>query len=218
MTYTLTINIDNPGLTQIASAGEYVTIMQLVTPYAQSTTASSVRVSDVAAIPTAVAWVAFTPFNSNTVTWSDSYAIFASNGAPAVGSAITMNSQTSGAAQLGWTYTLQSGRFTGQSGSGSGYIVANQQTGTSGGIYFGLATQPTINNTPQGLLPMNAFYVAYNQNGWFLPTQQISIFVSTCQTSGSAIPVLGGGTLIDFSNTSSATVQFDDATNSFVQQ
>ena len=218
MPYTLTINIDSQGLTQIANASEYVTIVQYVTQYAQSMSAANVKAVTMASTQLSVAWLSFSPFNNNTVVWTNSYAIFATNGAPSIGTPVTMSSQTPVAAQLGWTYTLQNGTFTAASGNGSGYIVSNQQSSSSGsGIYFGLAAQATVNNTPQSWQPMNAFFVPYNQSGWFLPAQQISIFVSTCSTNGTAIPALGGGTTIDFSSASTATVQFNDTTNAFVQ-
>ena len=212
MTYTLTINIDNQGLQQIANAGEFVTIVQSVTQYAQSTA------DGIAAVSTqiAVAWLSFSPFSTNTVVCTNSYAIFATYGTPSIGTPITMNSQTLAAAQLGWTYTLRNGLFTPAKGSGTGYIITNLQSSSSGsGMYFGLAAQAKVNNASQGWQPTNALFVPYNQSGWLQPEQRIVIFVSTCPANGTSIPLLGG-TVIDFSNSRTAAVMFDDATSTFV--
>src|SRR5262245_57303979 len=90
-TYQLTIQFDSQGLATLNEAGQLVTIVKSVST------------------GTPVAWVAFDPMESNTVTWTEQYSVYASTTQIQDGAQII--TQSTQAAVGGNTYTLSGGQF-----------------------------------------------------------------------------------------------------------
>jgi hypothetical protein len=160
--YTLNIDIDSTDLQAIYAAGESVTIVK------QSPTGPS------------VAWVAFLPFEANTITWTDSYALYASNTGVQGGAVISQLSNV--AASPGLKYPFSNGNF----GPGvpdstlppNTYETNNQMSAFST-LTFGLAQSVQVNGTAQPNNPINAQTVPLNQTATFTPYDNITVFLQS---------------------------------------
>jgi hypothetical protein len=196
MQYEIDISIDSNGLKTIAAASQSVTIAKTVTYYASTLcnvtsdnapSASTEESTASATSPTSVAWLAFSPFESNTITWQDSYYIFASTASLKVGSSVTVNSETLSPVQTNITYILSNGTFTiGPSVSDTAFYAANQQGNE---MKLGLAQKATVNGTTVNS-PLNAIPVLFNECVQFTPQESIYIFLSSANANGIEIPSL----------------------------
>jgi hypothetical protein len=208
-TYQLTITLDQAAVQTISQAGQAVTLAQNVTSFVESGESL-----DAVASKPAVAWLAFSPFENNTVAWTDELSLYASTGELTVGSVLTINSQTGAAVQLGESYPFQNGVFgaaaTGVSGS---YTVANQEQGTS--YLFGLLAAATVNgNSTSG--PLDAAAVLYNEDGYFSPPTAVYVFLSTASANGTVLLDVPDSALeIAITQGLVADVCFNDSTNQF---
>lgn len=209
MQFTVNISIDSTGLSQIYDAYQSVTLVRSVASFVRS--APAMRTA--AALPYSVVWLAFQPFESNIITWSDACELFASTTPAQAGNVIATNATTSGA-QPGDTWTLQNGQFSRTSSGGSGYLAANEQ---SNGLTFGLLVSATVNGAAPVVAPLNVQPVLYNQLGQFTPGETIAVFLSSAGANGTIVPNIAGAGLT-VSLTSSAPVVnlgFNDQTNQF---
>ena len=203
MQYQLSIDIDSKGLSAIYAAGQTVTLVKSVTS------------NPVASGNLPVAWLAFSPLQTNIVTWIENYSIYASTTQLQSGATIMMTSVTPSSVQPGWTYTLQNGSFTGASGGGASTFNALNQMNTYP-FNFGLAQQAYVNNV-QTTAPLNAVPVLYTQTASFTPIETISVFLSSYTNNGVVISQVAGNALTVqlTSQSPSATIGFNDATNQF---
>ena len=209
MQFTINISIDSTGVSQIYGASQSVTLVRSVDSFVRSAPALSMA----AALPYSVVWLAFQPFQSNCITWSDACELIASTTPAQAGNVITASATTSGA-QPGETWTLQNGQFSlTSSGGGSGYLAANEQTN---GLTFGLLASATVNGA-QVVAPLNVQPVLYNQLGEFTPGETISVFLSSAGASGTIVPDIAGAGLTVSLTPASPVVNlgFNDETNQF---
>ena len=163
-------------------------------------------------MPTVV-WLAFTPFQNNTVSWDDTYSVYGTGTSIVTGNTISINSTES--AMLGFLYTISGGTFTAAPYSNgiSTFNIANQQ---SSSYNFGLTQQATINGEKSINTPVNCIPVLYNQQAMFTPSETVYIFLSSCATGGVFIPIQPSSALaVPLTKKQSATIEFNDATNSF---
>lgn len=210
MPYSVTISIDSTGVSNIYAANQYVTFLRNVTAWVQSGPAA-VHQLQLVTMPVTTAWLAFQPYQSNTITWTDSSNVYATSSPLQAFQQIGILSQT--AAQAGLTYPFQQAQFGSPSSNGTGaYAISNQQ---SNGLAFGLSATASVNNV-NVTAPFNAVPVLNNQIGVFMPTDTVTILLTSCSTSGTIIPQLGGGLVVSLSGSSpSVSVGFNDTTNSF---
>lgn len=165
--YTLNIDFESSELHPIYAANEQVTIVK------QS------------AGGTTVAWVAFVPFPNNTVGWSDSYALYASNTFVQSKAIISQLSNTP--ASPGLKYPFNDGLF----GSGTRdsslppntYEALNQMSAFPT-LTFGLAQGVQVNGTAQPNNPINAQIVPLNQTAEFTPLDKITVFLQSQVQTG----------------------------------
>jgi len=200
MQFSIDITIDQDGVEAINSSGQKVTLVQSVVSNPPS--------SDI------VAWLAFSPLESNLVTWQEEYYIYATTTEVQSGATIQMTSQTESAAQLGWTYTFANGIFNGASGGdGTAYNANNQQGGTYG---MGLAQQAMVNNV-QTFAPLSVVDVLNDETANFTPEIQLSIFLSASQNNGSVLSQVAGNaySFTLSSSVPSISLDFNDTTNTF---
>jgi hypothetical protein len=218
MQYQLLINIDATGVSNIKSANQTVTICKQVTSWIASS--SETQASRVAAGGTgmpAIAWLAFQPNTSNTITWNDSYFVYASDTPLIAGNTIVETFQKD--AMIGYMYALTNGQFTASPSTTqpTSINIDNQQENS---LNFGLMQQATINGiSPLSPTATNCVPVLFNEEGYFYPTETVLIFLSSTQTGGTAIPFIPSGALpvTLTSQDPSVTVAFNDSTNVFYQ-
>ncbi|MBV8299074.1 MAG: hypothetical protein JO083_05980 [Candidatus Eremiobacteraeota bacterium] len=206
MQYQLTIDIDPQGVQNIYNSGQTITIVK------------SVNSSPLQSGNLPVAWIAFQPLETNVVTWEENYSIYATTTQLQSGATIQMSSTTSGSVQQGWLYTLAGGIFTGTTGGGATTFNAGNAM-SQHPFSFGLAQQTFINNVAT-TAPLNAIPVLYNESVSFTPLETISLFLSSYSNNGVVISQVAGNALVVTlsSQTPSAAIGFNDATNSFFQQ
>jgi hypothetical protein len=203
MDLEIDITIDAAGVEAINQAGQTVTIVQSV-------------VSDpLGSGNLPVAWLAFSPLESNIITWEQDYSLYATTTVLQNGATIQMTSQTEGAAVEGVVYSFSEGVFTGGNpGSADTYNVDNQESSNS--FSFGMAQEATVNGT-ETMAPLNAVPVLADESVSFTPELQISVFLSSATNNGSVLSQVAGNacTFTLTSQTPTANLGFDDASNTF---
>lgn len=223
--FSLTIEIDSTGLTNLNTAGQQIGI----------TTCFQIP-SDLA-----VVWVAFRPTLTNTVTWQDDFSVVAQLGVSGVGSRLTVNA--SDPASGGNTYPFRGGQFQSPT-SGlplSQYAVDNQQGST---ITAGVARSVTANGTPFDTLPLNGDILLNGDTGFSTPLDQILVYTASSLQNGLVLDsttlssnprftslicrgragilqpftaqiAVGTPLLVDFSSQATQTIHYADNTNAF---
>jgi hypothetical protein len=202
MIYTLNISIDDTGLQQIYNNGQYVTIVK------------SAITNPVGTGNLSIAWLTWSPFESNSVTWQEIYSMYASTTLMQAGATIAMSSQTPVPVQLGYMNTFQSGHFTSALGGGASTFSL---TNSAGGSYnFGLSQTATVNSVTVNA-PLCAVAVGNNQQATFTPQVTVSIFLSSYSNNGVVISQVASTALVVTltSQTPIANIGFTDSTNSF---
>jgi len=209
MTYTLTVTVNPTSVAQINAARQFVTVVQSVQSYVASMPMSSMLSSTFATTPSLeVAWLAFSPFPSNTITWSPAYSLYATLAAPVNG--VVIQPVATQPAQQRLTYPfLNNGFGAPVSADMDGYFVQNLQ----GSMTFGLALTATVNAVAQAVAPINSSTVLNNQTGWFTPQTSVAVFLSTTSANGTAFYQFGTPTFYSMSkNTVSLTYQASNST------
>lgn len=210
MTSSLEIQIDSAGLSEIYGASQSVTLALKVGQIVDAV--ASPKASAGGAGQLIVAWLAFAPLQTNTVTWNEQYYCFATATPLTMGEVIKMNSQSAAPMQPGAIYTFANGQFSSHPASGSAYVVYNAM---AGGYGFGLAQQATVNGAP-AFAPTSAVPVLSNEAAYFTPADQISIFLSSASNNGTLIPPPINALTLAV-DTARAVVGFNDQTHSFFQ-
>ena len=202
MQHQLNISIDQAGLSTIYGAGQSVTLVRGVVGIVGANAG------------VVVAWQAFRPLQKNLIAWNAQYYCFATTSPLRLGEVIRMNVQSPSPMQAGWLYTLENGQFSKTSDGSETFDVANL---TAGAFSFGLAQQAVINNAPT-TAPLNACPVLYNETASFCPTQQVSIFLSSCSVGGTIIPTFANALTLQLSTQNpGANLGFNDVTHEFYQ-
>jgi hypothetical protein len=202
------IEIDSQGLTKIYNAGQVVTLLRRVDQI--------VETDAVAALPV-VAWQAFAPMQTNTVTWTNDFYCFATTTLPVIGAVLEINATSNAPVQAGTVYAFTQGQFVQQQKSQSpqSYVVSNATP--TGSYAFGLAQTAVVNSVPT-LAPFCVMPVLYNEQAYFNPTNVISTFLSSAKAPGAVL--LAPSNACDVTVTSGSngpTLGFNDQTNLFFQ-
>lgn len=200
LNYTLNIDLTSDQLKLIALAGQSITILK-------APPGSGPQVS----------WVSFTPFAKNTVTWEESYALYASTTQLQAGAVITKMIDTD--ASEGEVLPLEaSGTFgTATPGSAGSFGVANEYSNESD-LIFGLAQAVQVNGKASPNHPIGAQVVLYNQTAEFTPYETIRVFLSAStvtsqlvtHVAGEAISLKYGGDVPSY------TITYDSDAGKFV--
>ncbi len=202
MQYQLNISINSAGLSHIYAANQAVTIVK------------SVVANPLSSGNLPIAWVSFLPLEENSVTWIESYNIYATTTNLVSGATIVQTSVTGTPVQTGWTYTFETGQFSGAQGGASGtYNMANEQTGM---FNFGLSQQATVNNVPV-MAPLNAIPVLTGESASFTPEENVSIFLSNVVNNGVLLSQVASNALAVTltSQNPTANIGFTDSDNTF---
>jgi hypothetical protein len=211
MSYTLTISIDSQSVQQIVAAGQYVTVAQSVQSYVQSAPFAK-AFATVPGPALAIAWLTFSPYPTNTITWSPPYSLYASSAGLVNGVAIQPVATQSASESL--SYPFQKFVFGTPSAIDSpGYFVRNLQ---GSAMTFGLALAATLNQVSQPLKPINASTVLNNQIAWFTPAASVAVFLSTISTSGTVFYQFGEPVYYALSG-GSVSLQYQASNSTFVQ-
>ncbi|HYI11359.1 MAG TPA: hypothetical protein VEK57_20050 [Thermoanaerobaculia bacterium] len=200
--FQININIDSTGVKQINDNAQYITFVKNVTSNPLST--GNLQ----------VAWLAFSPFKLNQVSWTQDYSIYATTTQIQAGAQIVMTSQTDAFAQLGPIYQFAQGIFTtGPQGSANTFNTQNNW-GTS--LTFGLAQQATVNGAAV-MAPLNAVRIGNAQQGSFTPIETISLYLSSFSNNGTVISQVAGTALTVQLTTQQpvANLGFNNGNNSF---
>lgn len=199
--YQLAIAFDSDGLQTLAAADQCVTIVK------------SVR----SGIP--VSWLTFRPMLNNTVTWDETYAVYAST--TQIEDGATIVTQSIQPAVGGNKYTLSGGQF--DSGvtayAPNMYGVFNNDGEFSVGpvtmITSGLYQAAAVNGMAQSGA-VNAVAVPYLDTAIFTPIEKVQIFASSYHDNGMVISSVSSQALeVDLTEKTSQALRYNSATNQF---
>jgi hypothetical protein len=208
MQFSLSLNIDSQSLNYIKAAPQNIVIAK---PVASSN-------------PN-VAWLSFDPFGSNTVTWDESYGIYASTTQFQNGATINKMSEAPYPAQDGTLYTLTpSAVFTGPSTSGNPppagtfEVINNMPPSQYPALTFGLEQKATVNGSAQQATPLNAQVVLATQTAMFTPLTTVFVWLQANLSSGTMITqVIGKASIVTFGNgVADQSLSYDPNTGMFV--
>lgn len=164
---------------------------------------------------TQVAWVNFSPFENNQVTWEDVYGVYSSSTEVQNGATLLQTS-TVNPASAGVYYPFKDGTFgspTGETGSNS-YGIQNKY---SRQFTFGMAQAVTANGNKFPVSPLNAVTVLSQQNAQFTPIEKVKIFVQANLNNGVIISQITSPALtIDLTNNPNQKVRYDRKLGAFV--
>ncbi|NLR74231.1 hypothetical protein [Leeia aquatica] len=179
--YKLNIDFAATDLGTLLSAGENVVITKTVNGSAGSS----------------VAWVTFSPLEQNTVSWTDSYTLYASTSSVQNGATINMLSQAPGAEtmQLPFTNLASFGAATpGLTLPVDTYGLVNQYL-RQPAMTFGLAQEANVSGTGLPASPINAALVPMNHQATFQPLEIIQVFMQANIDSGMVLTEVYSNTI-----------------------
>ena len=209
MAFDLTITLDATAVSTINAAGQAITLALSVTALAMSQSQSASQ----ALLP--LAWLVFAPLETNTVSWNPDDQLYATTTPLVMGNPVVPNSVTTATPGivLGSVYTFSGGVFTAQTGTGSDYIVCNEEQGD---FSFGLLVTATVNDVNTSG-PVNALPVLFNEEGYFAPPASVFIFLSSASANGTVLPTIPTSALeLSLASGSlTASICFNDTTNTF---
>lgn len=206
--YELTLKFDEQELNTIHRAGQQVVLVKSV-----GATGSS----------TDVAWVAFSPFESNTVTWEEKYGIYASSVAIVDGAEIQKISDTDAPEEETVTF-MDSGVFSvpvRDSTLKKGEYCAINHYNTLTLLTFGMQQGVEVNSQSMPVKPINAVSVPKTDTAVFTPYEKVtaflaaeieSSFIITKITSPSTVFTFGGGVDSIAATYNSSTGKFSQST------
>lgn len=180
-TYTLNIDFEKGDLDTIYKAGEKVTMIKQT------------------ANGTPVAWVSFFPFENNTVTWEEEYALYSSTTEIQSGAVIQKMSDEAASEQM--MYGFQNGNFgvpeSSDKLSKGMYGATNKTPITQAvGLTFGLAQSVQVNGTAQPDKPINADWVPSQHIATFTPYEKIQLFLDSEINDGMVVTEVYSSTLV----------------------
>jgi hypothetical protein len=201
-TYSLQISIDPANLGQIVAAGQQIAISKQFTGSG-----------------TPIIWLSFSPLQSNTVTWQNQYAVYASSTVTQSGTKITQFATT--AAVPGTAYAFDNGAFVvapARSVLNAGqYEVINC---TSITLTSGLSQAATVNGHDLGLSPLYAGTLLPEEWLDMTPFETVSVFLYQNTESAMCLgTVMGPALQVTFDGTTNAqSITFDYALGGFRHQ
>jgi hypothetical protein len=173
--YELTLQFSTQDIMTILETGQKVTLIK-------SVGATGGTTSD-------VAWVAFNPFESNSVTWMDEYGIYASTVQVINGAQVNKISDIEAAEEEAVTFQ-DSGIFSApvqDSSLTSGQYKAINQYDTLSLLTFGMEQGVAVNGQSQPAQPINAVSVPKTDNVVFTPFEKVIAFLAAGIDSSSIV-------------------------------
>ena len=157
---------------------------------------------------TEVAWVTFSPFTKNKVTWKSEYGIYASISEIQSGATIEQDSmQRTPATNFQYLFKdniFQNGHVI-ESGNG-GYYCRNENNQE---LTFGLTQAAKVGGVDLGLTALNAVRVGNKRDINFKPIEKIKVFTSGKYHNGSVITgVSGDDYTLDLTDKNIQTLRF----------
>lgn len=172
-----------------------------------------------------VAWVAFDPFQSNTVTWNEEFNIYASTTEIQNGAEILKMSDTTYPAQDAAYYSFDpsatfSGPFTGTGAPprGSYRVINNMPSSEYRSLTMGLQQKARVNGRDTVATPVNAATVPATNKATFTPLTTVFAWLQASLVSATMITdVSGDSSKVVFGNgVFSASLVYDPAAGRFV--
>lgn len=200
--YTLNIDISAADLSTIHSAKEQVVITKQTGDGNGN-----------------VAWVTFKPLTNNTVTWTDTYELYASTSQVENGATISMMSQVSALDTQQIVFDTVFGSPTvGLALPQGSYGVLNADEDNPS-MVFGLAQQANVSGTGFPASPINASIVPKNQSASFSPLDIVQVFLATKTNNGMVITNISSTALtVTLGNgVTTATILYNASTGAFQQ-
>jgi hypothetical protein len=190
--YQLQINLDPTYVEQIVQAGQQIVISKQVTPNGPP-----------------LAWLAFSPYQSNTVEWQDQYSVYTSQ--TSIQSGATISQVANQTAVSRTAYLFNDNVFSATAphstlGNGT-YEVVNQ---SSKMLTFGLAQGASLNGSTLG---SNAVFAASVLPGQWLdmtPSETLNVFLAYSTNAMCLGSVMGPALSVPFDgSTTSRTISFN---------
>jgi hypothetical protein len=204
MTFTLNIPLSQDDVNQINGLGQTITITQ------SNPTASTTQAP--------VAWVAFSPFEANLVTWEAPVAIYASDALVESGVQIFQESTTPYPATPGVLYPFSGGAFqpaVPNDGAKGTYYTQNNSGGT---LTFGL-TQTCMRNGAVlggGPAPLSISSVGNTEEESFVVEANIWVYLSDVTNNGTVISSVTSSALaLTMQDDNPVELEFDATSNTF---
>ncbi|MEJ1353730.1 MAG: hypothetical protein RPU64_10770 [Candidatus Sedimenticola sp. (ex Thyasira tokunagai)] len=199
--YELIVELEDADIDHINDAGQAITIVKNLKniPYAKD------------GYP--VAWLAFKPFEKNTITWVNEYGVYASNTVPAPGKKLVQNSEVE-VATVHCMYPFSEGMFHAPHlGTKNSYGVENSTIDT---YVFGLNQSATVNSEFAKGVPLNAEELLGKETVEFTPHESVYVFLYKRHDNGVIISeVVSTALKLDFTTVHSITIHYDSATAKF---
>jgi len=201
MNFELEINLTTDQVHALFAAGQRVTIVRRVAGEGN----------------TIVAWVALSPVESNNVTWTDSYYIYATTSMLTPGTQLVQAIETDDPAILGHEYALSFNVFADQ---GSKIMYTGQYAASNESrqnrFSFGLSQDALVNGEPVRP-PICAIPVLNNNVATFVPSQNLSVYMSNTIHNGVVVSsVSSTATAVNLTTQhNKGTLTYDDTNNQF---
>jgi len=191
-TYNLTVQFDVQDLNVILQASELVTIVYGVS--AVVTSATPALLAGAHTNSPSFVWLAFSPLESNVVSWTDSYALYASSTVEQNG-VVVRTSATTPAVSTTVVPFQANGAFgaplSGAALPADHYGIVNQYN-PAATMTFGLCagTKPVVNGNPVNdtINTMSASIVPLHQNVQLAASNSLQIFLQTGTSDGMTLP------------------------------
>ncbi|MEI8593212.1 hypothetical protein [Photobacterium sp. Hal280] len=197
--YNLNINIDSNDVRTINQSQQKVVLVKTVGGSSGSK----------------VAWVTFSPFEHNEVSWTEKYGVYASSTQVQSGAQIYKTSAVN-PATTEVMYPFEDGTFGSpeNGGQSNSYGISNRY---SQGFTFGLAQSVVANGNVFEASPLNAVSVLSRQNAIFTPVERLEVFLQGNFNNGVVISQVSSTALpLDFTNNSDITIRYDSSLGRFV--
>jgi len=163
-----------------------------------------------------VAWVTFSPFEINTVSWEENYGVYASNTIMEDKAKIEKSSFSPASEKQGDSFT--SGSISPQEAdkdlASNTYEVKNAMMEPSQ-LTFSLAQDVEANDVSEGS-SINAVQIMFNEP--ITPHDKVSIFIKSDLDDGMVIPLIDDQALqLDFGNQTEIIIKYDPSIGGFIK-
>ncbi|WP_394830088.1 hypothetical protein LVJ94_26630 [Pendulispora rubella] len=212
--FTLTIGFTANDLRAIHAAGESVVILRQPAPGIE------------------VVWAAFAPFELNTVQWTDSFSLYATQTPREPGEIVLPVAQVPTVTPQ-YLYPFSAQQFG--AGTLNPQLPPDQCETTNnpnngGALGFGLAQTPRINSVPLAFCPVSADEVLAGQAGFFELANELTVMLRSQTQTAMVIDYVPVGAMaatvaqsaaitLSFTAASAAqAIQYDGATGTFLRE
>ncbi len=165
-----------------------------------------------------VAWVTFSPFEINTVSWQETYGVYASNTVMEGTAKIEKSSYAQASEKQ--CYNFEFGTFNAPVADkdlpSNTYEVKNAMM-TPSQLTFGLAQDVVANGVSYEGSPINAVQIMSNESATFTPHERISIFMQSDLDDGMVISRIKSQALqLDFAKQADIVIKYEPTVGGFV--